>query len=129
MASPFPGMDPYIETSELWSDFHSNLAPAIQASLNQILRPRYFAGLVPYVTYELIEVAQARGSYPDVAVTQPQPPRGEMAGGTAVITPATAESLVPLEMPLRLNRVEIRATAAHELVTVIEILSPVNKRR
>lgn len=26
MASPFPGMDPYIEDPELWGDFHSDLA-------------------------------------------------------------------------------------------------------
>jgi hypothetical protein len=26
MPSPFPGMDPYIETPELWSDFHNDLA-------------------------------------------------------------------------------------------------------
>ena len=26
MPSPFPGMDPYIETPELWPDFHSDLA-------------------------------------------------------------------------------------------------------
>jgi hypothetical protein len=25
MPSPFPGMDPYIETPALWSDFHNNL--------------------------------------------------------------------------------------------------------
>src|SRR4051794_40857440 len=66
MPSPFLGMDPYIETPELWSDFHSNVAPTIQATLNQMIRPRYFAGLVPYVTYELIEVAQARGISPDI---------------------------------------------------------------
>jgi hypothetical protein len=129
MPSPFPGMDPYIETPEVWLDFHNDLAPEIRASLNQIIRPRYFAGLVPYVTYEVIEVAQARGIYPDVAITQPQPPRGEIGGGTAVITPAPAESLVPLEIPVRLNYVEVRATDTHQLVTVIEILSPVNKRR
>ncbi|RLT35566.1 MAG: DUF4058 family protein, partial [Chloroflexi bacterium] len=26
MPSPFPGMDPYIEQSRLWVDFHSDLA-------------------------------------------------------------------------------------------------------
>src|SRR5438034_9382361 len=99
MPSPFPGMDPFIEAPELWSDFHNDLPAEIRASLNRIIRPRYFAGLVPYVTYEVIEVAQARSIYPDGAITQPQPPRGELAGGTSVITPATTESLVPLDIP------------------------------
>jgi hypothetical protein len=33
-----------------------------------------------------------------------------------------------VEFPLRLFRVEVRATATQQLVTAIEILSPVNKR-
>jgi hypothetical protein len=54
-------MDPYIEGPELWSDFHNNLASEIQARLNRHIQPRYFARLTPYVTYEVIEVAQVRG--------------------------------------------------------------------
>ena len=83
MASPFPGMDPYIEQPELWPDFHNNLASEIQAQLNQHIQPAYFARLTPYVTYEV---------------------------------------------PLRLHNVEIRTVGTQQLVTVIEILSPVNKR-
>jgi hypothetical protein len=122
-------MDPYIETPEIWSDFHSDLAGEIRARLNQIIQPRYVARLIPYVTYEIIEVAQARGVRPDVGVWQPQPPCGAASGGVAVITPAPDESRVPLELPLRLQNVEIRETRTHLLVTAIEILSPVNKRR
>ena len=33
MPSPFPGVDPYIESPALWSDFHNNLASEIQAHL------------------------------------------------------------------------------------------------
>jgi hypothetical protein len=43
--------------------------------------------------------------------------------------PAPVASRVPLEVPIRLYRVEIRTVREEELVTVIEILSPVNKRR
>jgi Protein of unknown function (DUF4058) len=129
MPSPFPGMDPYIETPEIWSDFHSDLGGEIRARLNQIIQPRYVARLIPYVTYEVVEVAQARGVRLDVGVWQPQPPIVAAPGGVAVITPAPAESRVPLEVPLRLHSVEIRETGTHLLVTAIEILSPVNKRR
>lgn len=128
MPSPFPGMDPYIEDPEIWSDFHGNLAPEIQGQLNRVIRPRYVARLVPRVTYEIVEIAKTRGIRPDVGVWQPQPPKGEVAEGTAVITPAPVESLVRLEFPLRLLSVEIRTTDTLELVTAIEILSPVNKR-
>lgn len=94
MPSPFPGMDLYLETPELWPDFHGNLASEIQRRLNAQFQPRYFARLGVYLTYE--EVAVGR---------------------------------TPLEVPTRLSRVEIWETATRQLVTVIEILSPVNKRR
>lgn len=55
MASPFPGMDPYVEEPEIWSDFHSNIAMEIQAQLNPVIRPRYVARLIPRVTYEVVE--------------------------------------------------------------------------
>src|SRR5712691_3775886 len=104
MPSPFPGMDPYIETPELWSDFHNNLASEIRAQLNRLIQPCYFARLTPYETYEVVEVGEVHGVRPSV------------------------ESLVALKIPLRLHRVEIRTTASQQLVTVIEILSPMHKR-
>lgn len=128
MPSPFPGMDPYIERPELWSDFHGDLASEIRARLNQGIQPRYVARLTPYVTYEVIEVAEVRGIRPDVGVWHPQPPAGELAVGVLTITPAPVESLIPMELPLRLYSVEIRTVDTQQLVTVIEILSPVNKR-
>ena len=68
------------------------------------------------------------GVRPDVGVWQLQTLPGESQASTATIAPAPVESLVTLEIPLRLQRVEIRATASQQLVTVVEILSPVNKR-
>ena len=124
MPSPFPGMDPYIETLELWSDFHNNLASEMQAQLNRLIQPRYFARLTPYVTYEAVEVREVRGVRPDVGVWQLQSLSGEAQAGTAIITPAPVESQVAREIPLRLHRVIIRAAASQQLVTVIEILSP-----
>jgi hypothetical protein len=121
-------MDPYIENPEIWSDFHGNIAPEIQGRLNQIIRPRYVARLVPRVTYEVVEITHARGIRPDVGIWQPQPPSGGIAEAVAVITPAPVESAVQWEFPLRLLSVEIRTTGTLELVTAIEILSPVNKR-
>lgn len=56
MPSPFPGMDPYIEDREVWSDFHGGLANEIRGMLNGLIQPRYVARLTPYVTYEIIEI-------------------------------------------------------------------------
>lgn len=124
MSSPFPGMDPYLEQPELWSDFHGNLAPEIQARLNPLIQPRYFARLTPYVTYEEVEIGAVRGIRPDVGVWSRSARPGPVSAGAATLMPAPVESAVPLV----LNRVEIQATGSQQLVTVIEILSPVNKR-
>ena len=40
MASPFPGMDPFIE-SQLWEDFHGDVIPIIRALIVPQVRPRY----------------------------------------------------------------------------------------
>ncbi len=58
MPSPFPGMDPYIEVPEIWSDFHSAFAAELMAQINRQVQPDYFARLEPYVTYEVLTVAQ-----------------------------------------------------------------------
>jgi len=129
MPSPFPGMDPYIEAAEVWSDFHGGLAAEIRRRLNALISPRYIARLIPHVTYEIVEVAKPAGVPPDVGVWQPRPPAGQMTEAMAAITPTPVEITVGMEMPLRLYSVEIRTTEALELVTAIEILSPVNKRR
>ncbi len=128
MPSPLPGMDPYIEDPDIWSDFHGALAVEIRSALNALIQPRYVARLTPHVTYEIVEIARERGIRPDVGVWQPQPPSRTMREAVAAITPAPVESRVRLELPVRLYTVEIHETGRLQLVTSIEILSPVNKR-
>ena len=131
MPSPFPGMDPYIEMPRIWSDFHNGLADEIRAELNRTIRPTYFAALTPYVTYETIEVTQRKteGIRLDVGVWKTA--AGPLATAVAPVIETTApvESRVALDLPLELFSVEIRMAADDFLVTSIEILSPVNKRR
>lgn len=128
MPSPFPGMDPYIEDPEVWSDFHGGLADEIRARLNGLIQPRYVARLTPYVTYEIIEIADTRSIRPDVGIWERRPPGKTLREAAVAATPAPAESVVPLEFPLRLYTVEVRQAGTMLLVTAIEILSPVNKR-
>jgi hypothetical protein len=132
MPSPFPGMDPYIEQSSIWVDFHNGLADEIRAHLNAHIRPAYFARLTPYVTYEVIEVAQSKiyNIRPGVEVMQ----RRELptsGGGVAVLEHdevTAVENIVMLNDEVELLSVEIRRAGNEELVTAIEILSPVNKQ-
>src|SRR5919202_207367 len=115
-------MDPYIEAPEIWTDFHNHLGAEIAGRLNPLLRPRYYAALTPYVTYEEVEIGKPRGGRPDVGVLrESSAPYGELAPVT--IAPPLAESRVLIEFPLEINSVEIRTTEGHVLVTGIEILS------
>jgi len=129
MASPFPGMDPYIEAKEIWSDFHHDLAAEIRALLNTKIQPSYYATAVTYATYDVIEVAPAkpRTMSPDVSVWRTKVGTSPLAG-VAVIDPPQAQGIVKLEVPVRLANVEIRVSGSNTLVTAIEILSPINKR-
>lgn len=140
MPSPLPGMDPYLE-GYLWPDFHHRLATEISRQLMPRLKPRYVARLEIYVVEDPTPEAEIGIMYPDREVVAREEQGGEETGqqiGEAVAeyqvsTPADIPP-APLTLPIlgpveaRLARVEVRDVARNELVTAIEILSPVNKR-
>lgn len=128
MPSPFPGMDPYLEAPRRWLDFHNSLAAEIRSALNEQLDPKYAAWLTTYVAYEAVGVAWQRGIQPDVYVSKAPTEREERFTEVGTLAPAPVQSAVPIEAAVQIYRVEIRMTADEELVTVIEILSPANKR-
>jgi hypothetical protein len=126
-------MDPYIEQPSLWGDFHNDLAAEIRSHLNEAIRPRYFARLIPYVTYESLGIGEVSRTYPDVSIFQARQLREAVVPSmvpapVAVMEPTAVESEVRQEFPLRLHSVEVYTVIETKLVTVIEILSPVNKR-
>jgi Protein of unknown function (DUF4058) len=41
MPSPLPGMNPFLESSELWSEFHSRMIVAIADALSETLSQDY----------------------------------------------------------------------------------------
>jgi Protein of unknown function (DUF4058) len=43
MPSPFPGMDPYLESPTYWSDFHSTYIHALREAMNDRLPRNYTA--------------------------------------------------------------------------------------
>src|SRR4051812_22519013 len=94
MQSPLPGMDPYIESKRIWSDFHIDLAAEIRASLNTQVQPGYYATAVTYVAYDVIEVAQSepRSVSPDVSMWRTGPTLS-IQGAVAVIDPPQAQSM------------------------------------
>lgn len=55
MKSPFPGMDPFIEGSGLWGDFHHRLIVEITNSLSDSAPARYLVRIAEREYLELIE--------------------------------------------------------------------------
>jgi Protein of unknown function (DUF4058) len=126
MELPFPGMDPYLEASHLWPDVHSSLISAIRIQLQAQLDPHYVTAITPYVVIEKVESAPNRFVIPDVAVLE----RGKRSSSNSAVAirPAPLTNTALLEVPTRYSQIEIRSLEGDKLVTVIEILSPANKR-
>ena len=86
MASPFPGMDPYLENPEIFPDFHDSVISYLREASRQAFQAPYFAALGRRVW---IEVSR-RSIGPDVEMRQRQSagrPHSERraAGGLAVV--------------------------------------------
>src|ERR1700722_19253343 len=45
MPSPFPGMDPFLETNPIFQELHTQMLAEMQALLQPQLRPKYVARL------------------------------------------------------------------------------------
>lgn len=135
MPSPFPGMDPYLEDPLIWPDFHNRFAEKISDTLNQRLPPPYYAQLETREEVGISDEPAHRVIVPDVSVRGHVLSSGLAANSqVAVLEPRVTLSesltLIVETEPTRLSFVEIRdSRRGHEVVTLIEILSPANKKR
>jgi Protein of unknown function (DUF4058) len=128
MASPFPGMNPYLEAPELWSEFHSRLIVAIADALDELLSRQYRVAVEKRV-YLSQEDEQLLIGIPDVAVMGAQSKTTASQSNsqsTAVVEPLTVELSILEEVQERY--LEIREGTTGTVITVIELLSPKNKR-
>jgi len=128
MPSPFPGMDPFIENQE-WSDFHPNLIVRIQESLVPKVSPRYLVRIERRVYVEHSSDGDREWVRPDVTVLDRDRTPGPGSGGTALATELEPIVLtLPMPETLRESYLIVRERETMEVVTVIEVLSPGNKR-
>ncbi len=123
MPSPFPGMDPWLEHPALWPDVHQSLITYSRDALQAQVGANYVVSIGERVYLE----GPDRVIYPDVAVVEARQPR-RTSGATAVSAdPCMVVLLESVEV--RQPFLEIRdMRAGKHVVTVIEILSPTNKR-
>ena len=136
MLSPFPGMDPFLEGAGEWSDFHSCFPLAAKNLLAPQLPPGYHL-LAEKELYIHEPSAEDRGLTlvkPDAAVAlNLRAPGGRGDSGAAVAEPPTTAVSTRRRLPdvieEVIKRLLIRDSRGRDVVTVIELLSPVNKIR
>ena len=122
MKSFFPGMDPYLEPH--WPDVHTALIGEARRALNQTLPPGLVARVEERVAVESDD-DRFRSIGPGVRVFQPSlagPTGGE--GGVAIEAPYK----LFVEVDPIIERFIRVIDEAGELISVIEFLSPTNKR-
>jgi hypothetical protein len=125
MPSPFPGMNPYLEQADVWTDFHQSYTVAIRDALRAQLDPRYIVKIEEQLyVHEPPEPKRFLGRA-DVSAAATKKKRSKTAA-VAVLEPPARVELGDVDIE-RLSRVEIRDRAKRQLVSVIELLSPANK--
>jgi hypothetical protein len=126
MPSPFPGIDPYIESSGMWGDFHTTLLVALRAKLNALMPRRYRAKVDVFV---FIQVPSERPRVrrrlePDTFVVK----RHRRNGGLSAVGTMVAPSTITLPAVRKKKKaVLVVDRQMNRVVTAIEILSPSNK--
>jgi hypothetical protein len=120
-------MDPYLEHPRSWPNFHHRLITAIAINLGPQLRPKYRV-VVEEAMYQTEGQDSVLVGIPDVAVQKTGHPQIRAAHESGVTL--SQPILVDLPMPemVRQGYLEIQDIATREVVTVIEVLSPTNKR-
>lgn len=120
-------MDPYLEHPEFWSEFHNRLIVAIADDLVEQLSDRYRVAIEKR-TYFASEENLMVG-IPDVVAIAPRA-RTQTPPQTPTATPPNKPQMVtvPQVEEVRERYLEIREVTTGLVVTVIELLSPKNKR-
>jgi hypothetical protein len=119
-------MDPFLEIEPYWSDFTPGLLKALANELLSRLLPRYDVRVEKYlyVAHEEIRLHRVR---PDISlVTTPAwapAAQGSSAGGTSL-----AELEYPELEPSTQRHLKVIHNFSGRVVTVVELLSPTNKR-
>jgi hypothetical protein len=125
MASPFPGMNPYLERPSVWTNFHDSFVPALRDALIGQVVPKYFVDIQEHLYLHEWANPFARS---DVSVEDRSGPASTTLSGPATLTaPVVLKDAIPTVDFERIPYLEIVSREDKRIVTVIELLSPTNK--
>jgi hypothetical protein len=121
-------MDPYLEQPGLWPDVHNSLIIAIRDAIVPLVTPNYYVG-VESRAYVIRPEGDEFLGRPDLSVVAPTAGPPGVATASAVETKDVTVLDVDLPIGDEISHyyLEVRAVQSHELITAIEVLSPVNK--
>jgi hypothetical protein len=120
-------MNPFLEQDDAWHDFHERFLPLVADLLVAQVRPNYIVKIDEHVyVHELPPEPRHLLDRADVLVGR-SPRPGEPRPGVGLLEAPARVGLPALDVE-RLAFVEVRDRRNRELVTVVELLSPSNKR-
>jgi Protein of unknown function (DUF4058) len=127
MTSPFPGVDPYLESEGLWPDFHASFITYWRDALIEALPDNYEARMDERISLVELPPEKIKRIEPDLAVSRrgPSPGSAPAASGVATLEPAMLPLVIEEEE--RQTFIEILRRPGRTLVAVLELLSPANK--
>lgn len=128
MPSPFPGMDPYLEQEDAWHDFHERFMPLAAEVIGAQVMPAYIAKIDQHVYIRELPADERRlVGRGDVTVAELNTGAARAPGPALMAAPAYGRVPAPVDVE-RQSFIEIRDRQGRGLVTVVELLSPTNKR-
>ena len=135
MPSPFPGMNPYLESPEIWPGFHGSLIASIRGTINRIAPAKYFADIEQRVFLVKPGDPYQRAIVPDVSINETADASADRSNTSSnvaaqAVTPSIRVQMLDEEVAERFITIRAAAGAGGvdtEIVTIIEVLSPSNK--
>jgi Protein of unknown function (DUF4058) len=121
-------MNPYVEQDAFWQDFHLEFLPALRGRLVAQVRPKYIVMLDEHLyVQELPHEPRRLVGRSDVSLAVTRKPMARHVAGVGTLE-APTQVRIPVQEVRRVPFLEVRDRLGRELITVVELLSPANKR-
>jgi hypothetical protein len=121
-------MNPYLEQSDVWQDFHQSFIPLIREVIREQVRPNYIVKVEEQLfIHELSAEERLYLGRADVSIAPSAKAAPVRAAGAVLEAPVVGKLPVAVDVE-RHPYLEIRDRSSRELITVLELLSPSNKK-
>lgn len=128
MPSPFPGMNPYLERDVAWHDFHERFLILGAGVIGAQIRPDFLVRVDDHLlVHELPDDPPRPLGRADLSVARTHREAAAPEGVALVDAPARVR--LNQAEPTREAYLNIVDRSSREVVTVVELLNPANKRR